>query len=518
MSDESPQRGMIPEENPMEAESGVREWHPPQESATAEMTMPDRLPFPADALPDAAQRMVDEVVRVTFADPNLVCAQVIPSMAAALGKGAVANSGDRLVFGNVFVLGIAGSGTGKSESMRILRRPFDKINAELAEHWERTVRSEAETRMRGIELQMNAIEKRSKNTGYSNADAQRVAQLSVEKRQLEIQLIPPRLLFEDATQEAMVDACASFDQSIFACSSDAGKAISNLHGRYAKSGGSLFREDTFLLKAFSNEQIVVNRIKGSTILEEPCLSLLWLVQPGKVASLYGDESLCDGGLIPRMMPCLASVGLPLKTIQEPVSDAVSQGWQTLINGLYGLRKTGGSLFSRERTVFQINRDAMELLIGWDNGNRKKTQDGVFADISAFVSRWGEWALRTVVNLLSAEYIKDSSSNAVTIRMMRKAIMIAEWFANEQLRVLHEGRVAARRGQTSKRMERAGRLEELLIASGGEKSLSELANRNSFSADEVGLLVREHPNRFGIETRVSATKPARVCVLKSKRPL
>ena len=518
MSGEPSNHGMAPGETAGAMDSGVKIWTPPAQDSPSGLIMPSARPFPAESLPDAARRMVAEVSRVTFADPNLAFAQIIPWMAAALGKGAMADSGDRRNFGNVFVLGIAESGTGKSESLRILRRPFDAIYAEVTDVWERTVRSEAETQMKNIQLQMDAIDKRSRKNGYSEADAQEVAGLSADKRQLERKLIPPRLLFEDATQEAMVDACASFDQSMMACSSDAGKAISNLHGRYAKPGAGLIREDTLFLKGYSNEQIVVDRIKRSTLIQEPCLTLLWLVQPCKVALLYGDESLRDGGLIPRMMPCLGPVGLPSKTFQNPIRDDVLEGWQNLINGLYDMRQKGGALHSHDRVIFPVERSAMDFLIGWDNRNREKTRGGELSDISAFVSRWGEWALRIVVSLQAAEYITDQRHKTISVEMIQRAIAIAEWFANEQLRVLYDGRTAVRASEVAKQAERANKLETLLSASGGEKSLSELENRNSFSRDEVERLVRVAPNRFAIEVRLSATKPAHVCVLKTSRRL
>ena len=38
-------------------------------------------------------------------------------------------------------------------------------------------------------------------------------------------------------------------------------------------------------------------------LKEPCLTVLWLIQPDKLDALFKNHSLSAGGFLPRVMPC-----------------------------------------------------------------------------------------------------------------------------------------------------------------------------------------------------------------------
>lgn len=491
----------------------IKKWSSKIESETFVLETPESSPFPEAALPIEARQLVDEVVRTTFVDRNLACIQLLPWMASALGKGAVAQMGSRLTFGNLFVLGFAESGSGKSESSKVLRRPFDEFARGLRSDWMEQVRPRIEAELRHIDKELRAFDKAPKKSDPSGDQLDRIAGLIRKKNQLSRQLTPPTLLFEDATQEAMISDCASYDESMMAFSSDAGKAISNLHGRYSPKGsGAILREDTFYLKSYSCEQINVDRVTSSIMLTEPCLTLMWLVQPGKVPLLFGDESLCDGGLIPRFMPYLATSGLPETSVQPPIEAKVIQEWQCLISKLFGLREKFGAVGGKKRLVFTVEDAAAEAWSTRDNSNRSKTRGGPFRDIASFVSRWSEWALRIAVGLQAAKFVNDSSATIITLATMNEALLVAEWHANEQLRLLHQGRLSARQKEVETLNGQLERLTKELQKNGGFRTLADLQRRNNFSREEIYRLVQHAPGVLSIEDRPSATKPSRVCVL------
>lgn len=474
--------------------------------------IPSEEPFPVECLPTEAQAMIAEVERVTHAPQKLVAVQALTWMAACLGKGVMSKTGETKTFPNLFVLGISGTGTGKSESAKHLGKPFESFALGLVQKWNRETKPKTDTRLREIALQLKHLERNvGKNGGYG-ADRDEVESFQREQEELKGKK-PPRLSVEDSTQEALTDAFNSYDGSLLSYSTDAGKVISNLLCRYtATTAGDTLREDTAFLKGYSVETFSVERVNRSSVVQEPCLALLWMIQPGKTETLYGDGALVDGGFLPRVMPCLTKEGLPQRTFQEGIGGDVSAAWHNLLSSLLHLRSQGGTPGDPRRVVFEIAGEAQKHWLEWDNGNRAKTTNGDLRDISAFVSRWGAWAQRVAVTLQAVRYHKTKASE-ITLETMKEAIRIAEWFVGEQLRILHKSRVKAIEDKHEKLQRRADKLTKDLGENEREKSLSQLENRNGFTKEELHELCDKFPHRFEIRTKQTPTKPSVVCVLK-----
>lgn len=469
-------------------------------------------PFPAECLPEAAQRMIAEVTRVSFAPEKLVAVQAMAWMAASLGKGVMSKTGETKTFPNLFILGISGTGTGKSESARSLGKPFHTFQEDGIKEWNHETKPKIDTRLKEIALRLKHLDKTAGEAEGYGGDRAEVEKLTREQEELKGKK-SPKLIVEDSTQEALADAYNSHDGSLLSYSTDAGKVISNLLGRYtASTAGNTLREDTAFLKGYSVEGFSVERVNRSSVVSEPCLSLLWMIQPGKTETLYGDGALCDGGFLPRLMPCLTEEGLPQRTFQDGIDFGVSAAWHKFLTAFLSLRSQGGLPEDSGRIVFEIAEDAQNHWLQWDNNNRAKTTNGDLRDISAFVSRWGEWAQRIAVSLQAARHLKDKTLE-ITLETMNAAIRIAEWFAGEQLRILHKARVKAAEAKHTELLERAEKLAQALRATGNEKPLNELKRRNGFAEKEIRELCERFPDRFEICTKPTATKPSVVCVLK-----
>jgi hypothetical protein len=474
--------------------------------------VPTEASFPVECLPEAAQQMIAEVTRVSFAPQKLVAVQALAWMAASLGKGVVSKTGETKTFPNLFVLGISGTGTGKSESARSLGKPFQTFEGDKIKEWNLGTRPKIETRLKEIGLRLKYLDKAAGEVDGYGGDRAEVEKLTREQEELKGRK-SPKLIVEDSTQEALTDAYNSHDGSLLSYSTDAGKVISNLLGRYAaNTAGNTLREDTAFLKGYSVEGFSVERVNRSSVVSEPCLTLLWMIQPGKTETLYGDGALCDGGFLPRLMPCLTEEGLPQRTFQDGIDGGVSVAWHNFLNSFLHLRSQGGSPGDPLRIFFEIAEDAQNHWLQWDNGNRAKTKDGDLRDISAFVSRWGEWAQRIAVTLQAALYLK-SKTPQITLETMKAAIRIAEWFAGEQLRILHKARVKAVEDERAKLQERAEKLALIVGANNNEKSLNDLKRSNGFTEKELRELCEKFPDNFEIRTKPTSTKPSVVCVLK-----
>jgi hypothetical protein len=474
--------------------------------------VPSEAPFPVECLPEAAQRIIVEVARVSFAPQKLVAVQALAWMAASLGKGVISKTGEIKTFPNLFILGISGTGTGKSESARSLGKPFQTFEEDRIKEWNQGTKPKIDTRLKEIALRLKHLDKAAGEAGGYGGDRAEVEKLAREQDELKGKK-SPKLIVEDSTQEALTDAYNSHDGSLLSYSTDAGKVISNLLGRYAaNTAGNTLREDTAFLKGYSVEGFSVERVNRCSVVSEPCLTLLWMIQPGKTETLYGDGALCDGGFLPRLMPCLTEEGLPQRTFQDGIDGGVSGAWHNFLNSFLHLRAQGGSPGDSRRVFFEIAEDAQNHWLHWDNGNRAKTTSGDLRDISAFVSRWGEWAQRIAVTLQAAQYLKSKTSE-ITLGTMKAAIRIAEWFAGEQLRILHKARVKAVEDEHAKLQDRAEKLAQALGANDNEKPLNELKRRNGFTEKELRELCEKFPDRFEICTKPTATTPSVVCILK-----
>lgn len=124
-----------------------------------------------------------------------------------------------------------------------------------------------------------------------------------ELARLETPSVPriPRLLFTDATPEAIAGALAGNAEAI-ALASTEGEVIGNILGRYNRAGSSGPLKVEVHLKGYSGEAMRVDRIGREAIhLERPALSLVQLTQPSTLAMLSGNDELGDRGLVQRAL-------------------------------------------------------------------------------------------------------------------------------------------------------------------------------------------------------------------------
>ena len=242
----------------------------------------DTHPFPVDLFYEPARSYVIDIAKAL----NLPCA--LPALAglgtlsASLGKGLEIQTGPELITrGNIFAIPAAKSGTGKTIGTRALLKPLFGFQKELIEQWKEE--NAPNKQRRGIlELEIKQLQKQcaSKAKGTDEEKSKLKEELTQKYAELDqlngkLKLLP-QLLIDDTTVEAAAVALAQNNEQIFSFSSDAGKAIQNLEGRYAKQGSLI--EDNIYLKAHSGDYIVVNRIsRDSIVLQSPCMTLLWFL-------------------------------------------------------------------------------------------------------------------------------------------------------------------------------------------------------------------------------------------------
>ena len=112
----------------------------------------------------------------------------------------------------------------------------------------------------------------------------------------------PCIIAQDVTTERLASLLRDHREVLFSASADARKLVDNLLGRY--NPGKTTDESLYLMAFHSGDPVRVDRQgRESVILNNPCLALLWFVQPDLLIKLFDEESLSASGFLPRLLLC-----------------------------------------------------------------------------------------------------------------------------------------------------------------------------------------------------------------------
>jgi hypothetical protein len=450
-----------------------------------------RSPFPAHCLSPLLSEMVEATAESIGVHINLPAIASIAVVSASLGKGVYAHSGpDQRMRGNLFVVGSANSGTGKSEGIKPITLPLKSFEDEKRSYFNEITYPELDSKERRDERRLRKIEQllNGKNK-IAIADEKALIEehksLIAGKAEIDEKLFPPTITAEDTTQEAAAVILSHNNEKLFMFSPDAAKAVSNLEGLYNKLS---VPDDNFYVKGYSGDPFVVHRLSRPSIyLRSPCISLLWLLQPDLLERMLQHRRLRDGGFLARLLICDTQlVPTELRRDARPIPRAVREAYDNLIKDLLG-----SYWESRAEREILVEPQALEFVREFHDElvPRRKSD---LADIGSFVARWHEQALRTAIVLHAGLHGERAVSEALTLETTVKAIEIVRWFGNEQLRLLSGARRASLQSQ-------ADDLRDLLLTRYHDGvSLRDLYVRHNRDANLVTKIVAEFPTMFQIE--------------------
>lgn len=268
---------------------------------------PEAAPFPIECLsPDIALivRAVANALRVPDSLPGLMALALV---AASIGKGLVLDwrPGKSPTPANLFIVPTAESGSGKSECFKLLAGVLLAFERELQERWRKDVMPQLQADLRFHETQLKKLDRKLGKDSTSADEAERFrGEMKFNLAQVEElkgKLHEPQLSIQDATVEKAATVMYWNDETIFSVSSDARKLVDNLLGRY--SANKKIADDAIYLNAFSGDDVKVDRQGREGIrLANPCLTLLWALQPDALDMLLDEASLQQGGFLARCLP------------------------------------------------------------------------------------------------------------------------------------------------------------------------------------------------------------------------
>jgi hypothetical protein len=401
-------------------------------------------PFPIEAFPPAIRDFVKAVADSERLPVILPAAVGLSVASAAVGAGLMLQSGpNRTARANLFLLISARSGLGKSTAFELLTGPLRDYESKRIEHWRTELAPGLQTEKRILEKEIANLEKQINPKTDEHDRAQTKAEMQVKQATLgEVVKCNrmPRLVTEDVTIETLPRLMEQNNETLYSQSSDARKVVQNLLGRYNPGKGT---DDGFYLKAFTGEPFIEDRKDKDPIrLTRPCLSLLWLIQPDVLETLFNEHSLQVGGFLPRCLVAhtnAAASEISVESVSIPAD--LRAAWSGLIRWL--LETFHGA---ETPQIYKPTPDASRSLVEHYNANVRR-QNGDLRDVESFVSRWTEQAWRIAVTFHACKYRERAADRCLSEETAREAIAVADWFADRQLEILTKSRRASFKKQS-----------------------------------------------------------------------
>lgn len=466
---------------------------PAQPEITADE--PESPDFPMHVFPGIAGQMAREIARVTTSqNGTLAATAILGILSASLGAGVRASTGgERYVRPNIYLLVIADSGTGKGESSKLACAPYHACEIEAIKEFDLRVRP-------GLTAKLQVTEARAKklcadaaklpNVADREAATEDYAGAEEELAQIRQKLeSAPKWIVGDITKERLATILqAQPGEAVASISSEARGILSIVKGRYSKDGGD---EDIYL-SGYSGDPISVDRASGRKVaLNDPCLSVLWMVQPDAARDAFALDSMTVSGLFPRFL-IVDPKAEPQErfTPPDPIPASIKDGWASLIRSLAFCYRMAGN----EPCTVTVAADAGEAMHDYERENvRRRRRKGDLWDLAPYVSRWTENAWKIALVLHCAKYATEAHTEELELTTAIHAVEVMRWFSDRQLEVLHEGR-------REKIQKRLSALLAVLAEAKGEISVRDLRRSKGVEDGELQQLVIMFPNCFKIEKR------------------
>jgi hypothetical protein len=290
--------------------------------------------------------------------------------------------------------------------------------------------------------------------------------------------------------------CAAKNECLASLSPEARGAMDVLAGRY-RDGLS---DESIYLSGYTGEPAKVHRkTSRPVLLNRPCLTILWMMQPDKLREVMKKPTLTESGFFPRFLICDTKAEPQREPETRPtISEETREAWADLLETLVrNFRNADTS------STITPSPEAAEVLRAYYNETvPKRSSGGKYHDIASYAARWAEQAWRLSVVLHAAEHGANAPQMELSEDTARRATTFARWFAIEQLAILDQGR-----------KERSfSRLQKLLVAlrayPGQQAYMRELQRRHNLDRCEVETAMREFPEEVVVEqVRTAKSGPA-----------
>lgn len=463
------------------------DWKIPSFEGFSEIQEIDPPVFPAHVLPQQLSAFCGELARVAQAPIEFSASACLATLSACLGKGIIIPNAFRGDSNKpTLQIVLAGeSGSGKSGVNKPIIAPFNR--------WiEKQRKSFVEINLPNYKARAAILEgeiaQKTRNAVRTANSAERdICQAEAANKQAELDAINrlgtfPSYLLEDCTLEAMAvylgKNAQTGQETVFAVSDDARQALSTLMGKYTNGEVS----DNLFVKGFSWSPHSQHRRKegGSVELLEPCVNVLFMIQPDLLDRIISQPDLMHSGFLQRVI--LDEVSWPVTDYCDPGAycGAVLDGWESLVTGLLDFYRTA-------KTPYQAScsKEAKDALIAYYNRlNARINNPGDLGDIQSVARRWAEWAWRLALNFHCIIYREKAIEIPLDVQTAQNGIVLSEYYAQRKLFALNCTRDNRKQEVRSRILDLAQDKEFVLAADVQRKRLARTAAEARLPLDQL----------------------------------
>jgi hypothetical protein len=413
-------------------------------------------PMPLSAMPQPMCDYVQAISAQNGLSAEMCAATTLGVLSAAMGAGIWMESGRNLkLAGNLYIVMSARSGTGKSVAFRQIAGRLNSAQSAMIKEW--SVRKEA------------------------NSD----------------DATPwPGFIFTNATSEALAKALEVNPGCAAALlTPDARGAIDIIFGRYTK-GGSMDLD--LYLNAWSYDNLTyARRQTGCYVVQSPCLSLFFAVQPDKMADFCAAPEFLDSGMAARIL----MLRVPQKSEEgeegEGAPAEVLEWWDQTVDAALHLRGNADSA-----PVIRLSPEARRVRDGIKQKQEKLLRAGRIPALDAVVCRWAEQAMRLALVFHVARHGEKVSDHELGAEDMEGGGTLAEWFLAQAASLLSPVTLA----QNDKLRRRA--LDAFERRKSHEITVRLLKNSHGLDRDDLERLVATFPEEFRLQVRLKESGAGR----------
>ncbi len=448
--------------------------------------------FPIASFPLSLRTVASEMAAVYQTPVCLPAMSTLAVLSGAVGKSVVVHRAfkDRQTRLNLFVIAVAERGSGKGVIGETLCKPIAQESQELAKKHRVMVTSK-----RGeLEVLKKEAARLTQDTA-NTAGHERANQLETlgnhHQRLEELEREANRefaLLVGDTTSEKLGCALADNGETLFAYSAEAGAAVKVALGKYTDGG-----DFDLLLSAYSGDSVRTGRMgRKSVLLENPCLALLWLVQPVVIRQLVADAEAFARGLTAR--PLLFDTSAIREHDDRRNLDFTGgDSWHGFIAPILHERLSGNS-----PRVITCTAEAREVFCKFHDESVDLERDH-FADVAGELSRWRENAIK-----VSGLFAIAEGANGISVDLAERAVAVVRWAGLNYLQLLMSGRRERLRDDLQ-------RVLDLLKENGGAINLGELSRNHGIKRGALCSLMAAFPAHLEIKRipQAGAGRPAEV---------
>ena len=356
-------------------------------------------PFPVECFPGYATATAIKGAYAIDSTVDVVAVPMLIALSAAVGPGLVMRAVKRqyLTTSNLYGLVAAPSTAKKSGGLNIAFKPI--------EDFFKLVR---------------------KNNPPDNSHLDADPDLVNLNEPTPVKREPKRFLVTDSTVAALGKRMNANKGSLVYYSADARNSIdTSVLGKYNQNGTT---DEAFFMQCWSCEPLLIERMERSIQLDQTWLSIMWFIQPDKLADLIRKRVLRESGLMQRFLFArLYDTATPDFKGSDVYTDSQDymQGWHaTLTKIMSAYRDKEGTQLGPWTVPVPEDTDAVFREF-YEQCFALST--GAMSDIAAFINRSLENALRVALVLHAA----DNPGTAHLIPMppgtAHRAIKIILWF-------------------------------------------------------------------------------------------